>query len=232
MDPEELRILKEKWQKALENGQLRLAEGYIAQAYAWTCEHGDARQRDFVICARAAVAIQLGCGEREIPALRAILLQSKDLSNSRLAAYHISLHYELAKNFKKSLFYARIALNRAQRLERQDWLAASYNQTGNALLGDSSVDQARAEYEKALELSSPEPTVWRAAILHNLGYCRILAGRFAEGYRMLYESLRIQRRFEAERYQIPPRLDLCFAHLETGRYRQALRQGARALELA
>lgn len=232
VEPEELRVLKEKSQRAVDSGRYEEAESYIQQAHAWACQHGDARQRDSTVCQRAAIAIQLGRGEKELPPLREILVRSKDLASARLAAYHISLHYELTKNYKKSLFYARIALDRARALGREEWVAISHNQLGNALLGQGAVDSARAEYEKAFALTSAEPTVRRAAILHNLGYCNILNESFTEGYRMLYESLRIFRRFEVEGPQVPPRLDLCFAHLETGRYRLALLQGARALRLA
>jgi Tfp pilus assembly protein PilF len=78
----------------------------------------------------------------------------------------------------------------------------------------------------------PEPSPARARILDNLGYCSILQGRHRQGYTYLYQSLRLLRRFGAERYQISSRLDLCFAHLETGHYRHAWRHGVAALELA
>lgn len=224
--------LKERWKRAIEAGRLEEAEGIIEQACRWARTHGDDRKVDSAVCALAAVAIQLGRGERELPRLREILLRSSDPANCRLAAYHISLHYELAKNFKKSLFYARIACDRAIHLGRKDWLAASRNQLGNALLGESFVDDACREYSQALALISTEPSVWRAQILHNLGYCRILKSQYRDGYAHLYESLAILRRLGVERYQVAPRLDLCFAHLETGRYRHARIQAARALALA
>jgi Tfp pilus assembly protein PilF len=69
-------------------------------------------------------------------------------------------------------------------------------------------------------------------VLDNLGYCRILQGNHDEAYRLLYQSVRLFCRLGHEIYQIPPRLDLCFLHIETGRYGHALRQGLRALELA
>jgi tetratricopeptide (TPR) repeat protein len=224
--------LKNRWQRAIDAGQLEEAEELIEQACRWARAHGDDRRVDGAVCAHAAVAIQLGRGERELPRLREILLRSSDPANCRLAAYHISLHYELTKNFKKSLFYARIAFDRAVHLGRKDWLAASRNQLGNALLGESFVDQACREYRQALELISAEPSVWRAQILHNLGYCHILEGKYKEGYTRLYECLAILRRLKVERYQVSPRLDLCFAHLETGRYRHARRQATLALALA
>jgi tetratricopeptide (TPR) repeat protein len=158
-------------------------------------------------------------------------MRSADAGNCRLAANNISVHYQFARNFKKSLFYARIACERALQLGREDWIASSRNQLGNALLGESFVDQACREYEEAVRLI-PVACVWRARSLNNLGYCRVLQKRYAEGYSCLYESLRLLRRFSAVRYQVLPRLDLCFAHLETGRYEHARRQGVAAFLLA
>ena len=76
-----------------------------------------------------------------------------------------------------------------------------------------------------------EPGVARAMIFDNLGYCRILQGRHREGYTLLYSSLAVLRRAGIAQYEATVRLDLCFAHLETGRYRLARRHGSRALAL-
>ena len=217
----------------VELGRLDEAREGLERALAAARQQGDERRIDSMVCALAAVDIQLGrgAGDAELPRLREILLRNADAANCRLAAYNISIYYEFARNYKKSLFYARIACDRARQLKRPDWIAFSRNQLGNALLGESFVDQACREYEAAAELI-PDAGVWRARILNNLGYCRVLQKRFAEGYACLYESLRLLRRFSAERYQVLPRLDLCFAHLETEHYDHARRQGAAAFELA
>jgi tetratricopeptide (TPR) repeat protein len=215
----------------VEIGRLEEAREGIERALGRARQDGDERRVDGMVCALAAVAIQLGRGDAELPRLREILLRNGDAANCRLAAYNISLQYELARNYKKSLFYARIACERAMQLGRADWIAYSRNQLGNALLGESFVDQASREYEAAIQLI-PDAGVWRAIVLDNLGYCRLLQKRFAEGYSCLYESLRLHRRFASERYEVLPRLDLCFAHLETGRYGHARRQGAAALSVA
>lgn len=221
-----------KGQKAVQDRRLADAEGFFAQAADGARERGEDRNADAAQCAFAAVVIQLGRGAAELPALRRILLRNDDQANCRLAAYNISLHYEWAKDYKKSLFYARIALDRAKLLDRADWLASSHNQIGNALLGESRIEEATAEYECSLELAPAGHDAARAQIFGNLGYCRVLQRRFAEGYRLLYESLALQRRFGTETHQVIVRLDLCFAHLETGRYRHALRQGRVALQMA
>jgi tetratricopeptide (TPR) repeat protein len=224
--------IKQRAQSAVDCGQLEGAEALIEQALDWARQNGTGDQVDHAICNRAAIAIQLGRGDGELPNLREILMRSGNLENCRLAAYHISLFYEFCKNFKKSLFYARIARDRAELLGVPDWLAVSHNQIGNALLGESFVAEACLEYQRALDLMPGEAGVGRALILQNLGYCRILEQRFDEGYELLYQSSRQLRRLGAEHYETLINLDLCFAHLETGRFGHARRRGLAALRLA
>ena len=224
--------LKSRGEKAVRAGQLEEAQDLFDQALTWAREQGEQPQVDLGICNRAAVVIEMGRGDGEVPHLREILVRNVDPFICQLAAYNISRHYELTKNYKKSLFYARIALERAGVLGRRDWLASSHNLIGNTLLAESFIVEACREYEKALEYAPQEPTAARGQILDNLGYCRVLQGRHHEGYRLLYESLRILKRCGAQRYEISVRLDLCFAHLETSRLRLSHRHGTAALALA
>jgi tetratricopeptide (TPR) repeat protein len=224
--------LKSRGEKAVRAGQLEEARDLFDQALTWAREQGEQPQVDLGICNRAAVVIEMGRGDAEVPHLREILVRNVDPFICQLAAYNISRHYELTKNYKKSLFYARIALERAGVLGRRDWLASSHNLIGNTLLAESFIVEACREYEKALEYAPQEPTAARGQILDNLGYCRVLQGRHREGYRLLYESLRILKRCGAQRYEISVRLDLCFAHLETSRLRLSHRHGTAALALA
>lgn len=232
MIPDMFEELRSRGEKAVHAGQLEKAEDCFSQALGWAREHGQPWQIDLGTCNRAAVTIELGRGESELPRLREILLRNANPQNCQLAAYNISRFYELTKNYKKSLFYARIALERAESLERRDWMASTHNRIGNVLLAESFVDEACQRYETALSLMAEGHSVWRARILDNLGYCRVLQRRHDEGYRLLYESLAILRRHGSERYQVSTLLDLCFAHLETGRYTYARRRGALALRLA
>jgi hypothetical protein len=224
--------LKSHSEEAVRAGRLEEAELVLGQALHWALEHGEPWQVDLGICNLAAVTIELGHGEGELPRLRQILLRNANPQNCRLAAYNISRHYELAKNYKKSLFYARIALERAEALARNDWVASAHNRIGNVMLAESFVDEACRRYELALSLMPEGEGVWRAGIFGNLGYCRILQHRHSEGLSLLYKSLRMLRRFRAERYMVSTLLDLCFAHLETGRLRYAEHWGMLALQLA
>lgn len=227
-----LEELRDRGAEAIETGRIEEAEALFDRALAAARELGDDRQIDLALCNRAAAAIELGHGEGELPRLREILMRNADPGNCRIAAYNLARFYELAKSYKKALFYARIARDRSETLGRRDWLASSHNLIGNTLLAESHVEQATGEYERALQLIPEGPSVARGMILDNLGYCRILQGRHREGFRLLVQSLRLLRRHGPEAYQIPPRLDLCFSHLETGRYAHARRHGALALALA
>lgn len=228
----EFEELRHRGQQAVEAGRLEEAAALFDQALDRARELADQRLVDLGVCNRAAALIELGRGADELPRLREILLRNAEPVSCRVAAYNIARHYELTKNYKKALFYARIAHDRSVVLGRRDWIASSHNLIGNTLLAESFLDQACEQYEQALSLIPEEPSAARARILDNLGYCRVLQGRHRDGFALLYESLSLLRRFRAERYEISTRLDLCFAHLETGRYRHAWRQGTVALALA
>lgn len=224
--------LKSRGDAAVRAGRLEEGEELLGQTVRWAMEHGEPWQIDVGVCNFAAVTIELGHGDGELPRLREILLRNANPQNCQLAAYNISRYYELAKNYKKSLFYARIALERAEALGRQDWIASTHNRIGNVMLAESFVDEACRRYETALALMPEDEGVWRASIFGNLGYCRILQHQHSEGYSLLYKSLRMLRRLKAERYMVSTLLDLCFAHLETGRLHYAERWGTLALQLA
>jgi tetratricopeptide (TPR) repeat protein len=228
----EFESLRQQWHLAVEAGRLEEALGILDRAYTRVVDQDDPQLVDLVICDRAAVAIELGMGAKEIPRLREILLRNADAANCRVASYNIARYYELSRDYKKSLFYARISRDRSELLGRRDWLASSCNLMGNTLLADSLVEQATEQYERALELTPDVPSVARGMVLDNLGYCRMLQGNHREGYRLISKSLRLFRRLGHEVYQIPPRLDLCFLYIETGRLEHALRHGLRALKLA
>jgi tetratricopeptide (TPR) repeat protein len=224
--------IRARGQAAIDADRLEEAVDILQTAVDLAIQQGDARLIDLTRCNRAAATVELGRGETELPQLREILVRNSDPASCRLAAYTIGRHYEVTRNYKKALFYARVALDRSRLTGRHDWLASSHNLIGNTLLAESYVEAAGAEYEKALALFSEEPSLARAKILDNLGYCRILQGRHTEAYRLLYESLKLFRRLGTPVYEIVPRIDLCFCHLEAGRYRLARRQGSIALALA
>jgi tetratricopeptide (TPR) repeat protein len=230
--PAEFLELSARALRAAEAGEFDEALRVFDEARAWAAARGETRLVDLVIARRASIPIEDGRGQGELPGLRDLLVRSLDPMVCRFAAYNLARWYELAREYKKALFYARLARERSELTHRPEWLAASHNQVGNILLAESKVEEACAEYEAALGLMPAENTPSRARVLDNLGYCRVLQARLGEGLTLLHESLRLLRLARAERYEISTRIDLCFAHLEAGRYGVARRQGERALDLA
>ena len=148
-----------------------------------------------------------------------------------LAAYTIARHYELAKEVRKGLFYAQLALDRASSLN-QARHAESLNQIANFQVAESRFNEALETYAEAQQHLAPGDALRHAVIGYNVGYCRVVLGSHRAGLRSIYQSLRRLRRLGAERHEMLARLDLAFALLEFGKARLAERHASRAIELA
>lgn len=217
---------------AAEAGQLEDALALFDQLLEVAREIGEERLVDLAFCNRAAIAVLLGRADREASRLREILMRNGDAVNARLAAYNLARYFEVNKSFKKAMFYARITHERSCAQERPDWIASSHNLIGNILLAESFTGEAVEEYEKALAVMPEGSEVWMARILANLGYCRVIQHRVAEGFTLLFRSLRLLRAHGAERFQATTHLDLSYAYLEARRYDRAREHGERALRIA
>ena len=95
--------LRSRGAQAVESGRIEEAAALFESALAWARENGDDHQVDLALCNRAAVAIELGRGEGELPRLREILMRNGDPLSCRIAAYNLARHYELAKSYKKAM---------------------------------------------------------------------------------------------------------------------------------
>jgi tetratricopeptide (TPR) repeat protein len=228
----EYRSLRQRAGTAVEGNRLDEALELFDRAFEWATTHGDECLRDRAWCNRVAVALEISGGTGSLKQLQEILLRNSDVTNCFHAAYTLARAYDLRKDYSKALFYARIANKHAVKLRRRDKLAMSHNQIGNLLVADSYFDEAMAEYEEALRLLPPEPSVRRALALYNLGYCYTVKGRAGEGFSALIAGLRLLHRFGARRLEPGARLALAFAYLQIGRYRPALRHAAAALTIA
>jgi len=224
-----LRALAEQ---AFGAGALDASERLIDQWLEIATASGDAVLIDRACCIRSAVQLERGSFEEATATLGKILLRSAELENRFLAAYTLGRAYDRRKDWKRALFYARLARESAENLAREDWIASSENQIGNLLLTSSYFDEAIQSFERALTSSPSVRSVDRSVIIDNLGYCYIVRGRFAQGFRCLFESLRALRSLGARRYEIEPRMSLSFAYLEVERPEQSLRHGLAALALA
>jgi tetratricopeptide (TPR) repeat protein len=218
--------------RSLEAGRLEEAQGHFGTALTLAQASGDPLLIDRATCNEAAVAISRGEVERPLPALRSILMRNLCEENCALAAYNIARAYELRKEPKKSLFYARMARDRAVGLEHPQRLAAASNQIGNALLADSFFEEAATSYREALGAVPPELDEWQMMCLGNLGYCEVVLGDLQQGVTHLYQVLRVALRRRSPRLELMARRDLAYAHLELGRSRSAARHVTRARQLA
>jgi tetratricopeptide (TPR) repeat protein len=229
--PEDFQAARARWAECVEAGELESALALVDEAFAWAeaCDHSILRDR--AMCNRAAIALELGRGSGEIPALRALLVRTSDAENTYLAAYTIARHYELQKDYRKGLFYAQLARDRARSLD-ENRNAASLNFIANFLVAESRFTEAIPVYEEALALLSGHDGLRGAVIGYNLGYCRVLTGASREGLSLLYASLRTLDRRGARSHAMKARLDLAFALLETARPELAGRHAAKALSLA
>ncbi len=224
--------LRDCGRQAAESGRLEEALSLFDAALEVARAEGSEPLIDLAYCNRSAVLITLGRQGEVQSRLRQILVKNRDTENCLLAAYNLSRVHGRDKQTKKALFYARIARDRALALGIDDWLVASYMQLANCLVDDSYFDQAAKDYRRALALQTDEPSVPRAMVLANLGYCLMMLGDLKQGFTLAFRALRWFRRFGAQVYEVWPRVDLCYAYLESGRTTRARQHGLRALELA
>lgn len=229
---EEFHALRDRGVEDLRRGDLRQALVSFEAAVESARAAGDAGLVELAECNRAAILIELGEAPAQLPSMRAILLRSGDPNNSMVAATNAARIHDLAKDYKKALFYARLARDHAEEVGDASQRASVRNLIANLLLADSRVEEAIAEYETALDLMPEEDPVWRARVIGNLGYCRILQGRLPEAFEQLHRCIAELRERGARRYLVSPLLDLAFAHLEGGRAQEARPTAEEALALA
>jgi len=217
----------------LRAGRLEEAREQFDAALAVARRLGDEVLEDRALLNLCGVDISLDDGASGLGELRQLLMRSQDDVNCRLAAYNIARIYERRKDYKKGLFYARIARERARQIEVPDpeWIASDHNQIGNFLVADSRFAEAVDEYRAALAVDLQASAVRRALIEHNLGYCLLVLGDHRRGFELVFRSLRIFRRTGDELQIAVTHLDLAFGYLEIERYRYACHHAAKALAL-
>ncbi len=225
-------VLRDRARRALDAGRLEEALRLYEEAYEVTRKDGDQNLIDLAFCNCSSVMINLGRQDEVLSGLRKILMHNGDPESCFIAAYNLSRAHVRDKAYKKGLFYARIARDRAETLERQDWLCSSYNQIANCLMDESYFEEAANEYRRALELEGDPSTLLYASLTANLGYCLMMMGDLKQGMSCTYKAFRRFRRVGSELYEVWSHLDLCYAYLELGRFERARRHGKRALAIA
>lgn len=224
--------LRDRGRDALDAGRLDEALELLDRASEIAHQRDDEHLIDLAYANRSSVLINLGRQNEVMTRLRAILMRNRNAENCFLAAYNLSRAHVRNKAYKKGLFYARIARDRAESLDRTDWMCSSHNQIGNCLMDESYFEEAAGEYRLALDLEADPKSLLHASLITNLGYCHMMLGDLEKGFQCAFQSLRRLRRLGAELYLVWPHLDLCYAYLESGRYRRAYQHGYQALTLA
>lgn len=221
-------VLRDAATRQLQDGLLEEARQGFAAALEVARKAASAPLVDRAFCNLAGVEIELGRAPETIAVqLREMLVDNRDAESCRLAAYHLGRYYDLRKQIKKALFYARIAQERSRQLDKSAWLASSSNQTALLLLSESRFDEASGELERALDLLPAGDELARALVMDNLGYCRFLQGRDREGFALCFRSLRTLRRLGTQ--QGAAELTVSFGYLKIDRGERALRHGRAAL---
>jgi tetratricopeptide (TPR) repeat protein len=226
------RDLRDRGVEALRAGDLNGALALFDQATDAARQSGDADLVDLAVCNRSAIAIELGLGTSVMAEMRAVLMRSRNAQTCMVASTNAARVHDLARDYKKGLFYARLARDHAAASGDLSQIASIRNLTANLLLADSRVEEAVLEYEAALELMPEDDPVWRARACGNLGYCRVLQERLPEAFSLLHEALDVLRAHQARLYLISPLTDLAFAQLEAGHPEPAREAAAEALALA
>lgn len=213
-------------------GRFEAALDLLDNALAVARNMGDEDLVAMARCNKTALALATGRPGDHIADLRSILMRNYDVMTSFMAAYNLSYAYELKKEFKKALFYGRVARDRASAAESPEHLASSYSQIGNGLLGSSYFEEAKEHYEKALALLPDEQTYVTVPAHINLGYCLVMLGQVRPGFRLLFRSLRWLRPRGMRSMQVWAHLFTCAGYLELGRVRRAWVHGRKALAFA
>jgi tetratricopeptide (TPR) repeat protein len=218
----------------LDSGDFERAVAEYDVALTSARETGDESFVDWIYACRSAAAAEAGPANDELVELKRILLRARDANTSFRAAYTASRIYEIRRDFKKALFYSRIACQHSETLGEPLLIAGSESQRGMLLYVDSRFEESAAAYRKALDVprTPPLPRVFEALLKDNLGSCLIALDRIGEGLELVHESLDFLESAKATAHTVYPLLDLCFGYLKSDRYDQARYFGETGLERA
>jgi tetratricopeptide (TPR) repeat protein len=219
--------------RLLETGDFHGSLGLYDQALAHARESADPAFVDWIYACRAAAASEAGPAEAELVELKRILLRSNDAQTAFRAAYSGARIYELKHDFRKAIFYSRIAREKAGALGDPFLLAAAENMRGSLLVVDSRFGEAAEAYRNALEVEDREERLsplWRALARDNLGYALIAQDRVDEGMKLVHEAFAFLEGEGARAQTVFPLLDLCFGYLKLDRYAEARYFGEEGLE--
>jgi len=224
--------LKDHGSETLRRGSLREALVEFDRALDLARRIGERSLEDVAFCNRSAVAIRLQREDGSVPVLRQMLLRTADPQVAFLSSYNLARAYDNRKNYRKALYYARIAHRYALDLGDPGQQASALNWIGNALVALNDFGGGLEMYRQGNALIDGEESERRSLLLSNLGYCLLLTGETPQGFRSVILGLRMARRLRTPVAESVGHLCLAFAHLLVERPWHAARHGAEALDLA
>jgi tetratricopeptide (TPR) repeat protein len=208
----------------LEKGAYEEALAVYDEALAASRETDDPAFVDWIYVCRAAASTKVAKvrpADDELVELKRILLRAADPQTAFRAAYTGASIYEVRRDYKKGLFYNRIARQKAEQTGDALLVVGSENQLGNLLVADSRFEEAALAYERALAAGDGISEVFRAVTRDNLGYCRLATDHLAEGLQIVHEAFDLLEREGASSFTVLPLLDLCFGYLKSDRFVEA-----------
>lgn len=232
-DRHEAEAARERAVAALHAGDAGTALAVYDEALERARRTGDEPFVDWIYACRAAAAAELSPADAELLELKRILLRSRDSQTAFRAAYTAARIYELRHDYRKALFYNRIAQQHAEQLPDVLLKVGCSNQSGVLLTIDSRFEEAATAYSRALELSDANgsaPPLYRAILQHNLGYCHLALDRLEQGLDLVHEALATIERLGAKAQSVAPLMDLCYGYLKANRFEEARYFGEEALE--
>ncbi|MFI5179827.1 MAG: hypothetical protein ACHQPI_00340 [Thermoanaerobaculia bacterium] len=219
-----------------QRGEFATALTHFDEALGHARATGDESFVDWIFVSRAAAAVEVGASETDLLELKEILLRRTDPEIALRAASSLSVAFDLRRDTRKALFYARIAERHAVELGEPAHLSATANRLGTILTASSQFEEAAAAFRTALDWNTKESPqadaaeVWRAQAEDNLGYCLISLDRTDEGMELVHGALETLRRKNATGFLVYPLMDLSFGYLKQDRYAEARFFGEAALE--
>lgn len=164
--------------------------------------------------------------------LSRILGGSEDPRARQLAAYYLACIHWSQRNLKSARFYGKMAVRLAESLEVTASRIAGVHLLGLVWLAESRLEEARACFQEAVDLSAGQGMHPHAVMAKStLGYCLALQGRRREGLDHLEQALIDVVDLDCRIYEPSLRLNLGFALLEGGDLDGAIAQGRAALDL-
>ncbi len=173
------------------------------------------------------VAIDLALGRSvEIEHVRGLLAAAESLATTALSAYQLGRMFELRREWKKGLFYARAALTAAKSAGRPPWIAVNQNLVGNLLLAQSYFDEAAHHYRASLGTEAGNP-LERAQASDNLAFALMAQGHTQQARPYLGRALATLRKVEGPA-RLSIELDLALLHLLEDRPQRAIHYASMA----